>query len=190
MKIYALRHGQTDWNAADRIQGRTDIPLNEAGRKQAADAAAAISGGVDAVVSSQLTRAVETAAIIAEAKGLSRDDIIIDERLMERNFGDYEGKPVSSIDAFALRRYTDNLPIPNGESMRAVVGRVFECLDELLPSLEGKNVLLVAHGHVMRPIIWYFEGVPEAGREVNIEIHNCKLWCFDYDCKLRHNVIQ
>ncbi|MDR1563872.1 MAG: histidine phosphatase family protein [Oscillospiraceae bacterium] len=189
MKIYALRHGQTDWNAANRIQGRTDIPLNEAGRKQAAEAAAAISGSVDAVISSQLVRAVETAAIIAEAKGLSRDDIIIDERLMERNFGDYEGLPVSSVDVFALRRYTDNLPIPNGEAMGDVVERVFECLDELLPSLAGKNVLIVAHGHVMRPISWYFEGLPEIGREVNIETHNCKLWCFDYDCKLRSNVI-
>ena len=87
--LYIMRHGKTDWNALHKLQGRTDIPLNEEGRLMALKAHEEYkSWNIDVCYCSPLIRAVETAQIVLKNRGIP---IITDERLVEMSFGDYEG---------------------------------------------------------------------------------------------------
>ena len=93
MKVYIVRHGQTDWNVQHKAQGRSDIPLNETGRRQAEELRDKIKDiKFDAVYASPLKRARETAEIATDGEY----KIVFDDRLMERSFGDFEGKEISS----------------------------------------------------------------------------------------------
>lgn len=177
MEVYAVRHGQTDWNAVQRVQGRTDIPLNETGREQARSVAASLPDDIGIILSSPLKRALETAEIINERYGA---EIAVDDRLMERDFGAYEGVLVSDIDINNLRRWTDNAPTEGGESIRDVAKRVFEYLDEIGEKYRDENVLIVTHGHVLRAVYWYYNGLPQGGGEAEnvIEIENCVVFHF------------
>jgi len=137
--IAMVRHGQTDWNAAGLFQGSSDTPLNDVGRAQAAEAAVRLAGQPwDAVVSSPLSRARETAAIIAEALGLPLGGTI--PELVERDYGPYEG--TASDEAVK----TD----PRVEPLPAVVARGYTALERIRLELPGARVLAVAHGTIIR----------------------------------------
>jgi len=182
MKIYALRHGQTDLNASKRIQGcGYDPPLNAVGRRQAKSAARLLeSKGIGVICSSPLKRARETAEIVAKRLKFDKTQIIKCERLRERDFGDYEGLPFEAVDLSALRRYTDNAATPGGETIRDVAARVWSFLDEALNSdnLKGKTPLFVAHAHILRAMDWYFNGLPEPGGETAFVVDNCAVFEF------------
>ena len=140
-----VRHGQTDWNAQRRLQGATDIPLNDVGRGQARDAVAVLSGFEwDAIVSSPLSRAAETADLIAAGLGLSVARRV--PELAERNFGPAEGLRAGP-ELEALR-------IPNGfrgaESEDDAAGRGLAALEALAEEFRGRRVLAVAHGTLLR----------------------------------------
>ena len=138
MKIYAVRHGQTDLNAEGRIQGcKSALPLNEKGKKQAQEIANILSDkGIDLIITSPLKRATETADIIAEHLNIKHNKVVKGMRLCERDFGDYEGKLMSEVDVNSLRRWTDNMPTPNGETIRELAGRVFDYLDDRLDEMK------------------------------------------------------
>ncbi|MFF1383902.1 histidine phosphatase family protein [Arthrobacter sp. NPDC058288] len=140
-----VRHGQTDWNAQRRLQGSTDIPLNDVGRGQARDAAAALSGHEwDAIVSSPLSRAAETANLIADGLGLSVARHV--PELTERSFGPAEGLQAGP-ELEALR-------IPGGfrgaESEDEAASRGLTALEALAEEFRGRRVLVVAHGTLIR----------------------------------------
>jgi probable phosphoglycerate mutase len=140
-----IRHGQTDWNAQRRLQGATDIPLNDVGRGQARDAVAVLAGFEwDAIVSSPLSRAAETADLIAAGLGLSVARRV--PELAERNFGPAEGLQAGP-ELEALR-------IPNGflgaESEDDAAGRGLAALEALAEEFRGRRVLAVAHGTLLR----------------------------------------
>lgn len=140
-----VRHGQTDWNAQRRLQGSTDIPLNDVGRGQARDAVAALSGYEwDAIVSSPLSRAAETADLIAAGLGLSVARRV--PELTERSFGPAEGLQ----DGPEL----DGLRIPAGfrgaESEDEAASRGLASLKALAEEFRGRRVLVVAHGTLIR----------------------------------------
>jgi probable phosphoglycerate mutase len=140
-----VRHGQTDWNAQRRLQGSTDIPLNDVGRGQARDAVAVLSAYEwDAVVSSPLGRAAETAELIAAGLGLSVDRHV--PELTERHFGPAEGlRAGPELDA---------LRIPGGfrdaESEDEAASRGVGALEALAEEFRGGRVLVVAHGTLLR----------------------------------------
>ena len=141
-----VRHGQTDWNAQRRLQGSTDIPLNDVGRGQARDAVAALSGHEwDAIVSSPLSRAAETANLIAAGLGLSVARRV--PELAERSFGPAEGLQAGpELDA---------LRIPGGgflgaESEDEAASRGLGALESLAEEFRGGRVLVVAHGTLLR----------------------------------------
>ena len=95
MKLFLLRHGETDWNKEWRLQGFSDIPLNEKGIEQAKEAALGVKNiKFDAVYASPLDRAVTTASIIGN---VPRESIICDERILEADFGPFEGKPYHTL---------------------------------------------------------------------------------------------
>ena len=151
MKIYIARHGQTDWNSQHRAQGRSDIPLNETGRAQAETLRDNIKDiKFTAVYASPLKRAAETARI---ATG-NEYDIIYDDRLMERSFGDFEGAEVTSwletagCDIGDLRLNTN---VGNIEPVKDVLARTKAFLDDLKAKHSDEDVILVvAHGQVSR----------------------------------------
>ncbi len=140
-----IRHGQTDWNAQRRLQGSTDIPLNDVGRGQARDAVAVVSGYAwDAIVSSPLSRAAETADLIAAGLGLTVARRL--PELTERSFGPAEGLQAGpELDA---------LRIPGGfrdaESEDEAASRGLTALEELAEEFRGGRVLVVAHGTLLR----------------------------------------
>jgi uncharacterized phosphatase len=140
-----VRHGQTDWNAQRRLQGSTDIPLNDVGRGQARDAVAVLSDHEwDAIVSSPLSRAAETANLIAAGLGLSVDRRVLE--LTERSFGPAEGLQAGpELDA---------LRIPGGfrgaESEDEAACRGLAALEALAEEFRGRRVLVVAHGTLIR----------------------------------------
>jgi probable phosphoglycerate mutase len=140
-----IRHGQTDWNAQRRLQGSTDIPLNEVGRGQARDAVAALSGYQwDAVVSSPLSRAAETADLIAAGLGLSVTRRI--PELTERHFGPAEG--LQAGPELEALRTSDGFR--GAESDDDAAGRGLAALEALAEEFRGRRVLVVAHGTLIR----------------------------------------
>ena len=140
-----IRHGQTDWNAAQRIQGSTEVPLNDTGRGQATDAVGALSDyGWDFGVSSPLSRASETADLIAA--GLRIDVARRIPSLVERDYGPAEGL-TAGPELEALR-------IPSGfrgaESETRVASRGVGALTLLAEDHPGARIIVVSHGTLLR----------------------------------------
>jgi probable phosphoglycerate mutase len=154
--LYLARHGETDWNAAGRWQGQTDIPLNPRGRQQARDVAERLRAeGIASVASSDLLRARETADIVAAALGLEVGHVHTD--LRERRFGRFEGLTREEVAARFpgewARYVADPGPAPpGGESRDALLSRLLPAVrsaaDRLPPPL-----LVVMHGGAMRAIL-------------------------------------
>ncbi len=140
-----VRHGQTDWNAQRRLQGSTDIPLNDVGRGQASDAVSVLSGHEwDAIVSSPLSRAAETADLIAAGLGLSVTRRV--PELTERSFGPAEGLQAGpELDAL---RTPGGFRGAEGEDEAA--SRGLGALEALAEEFRGRRVLVVAHGTLIR----------------------------------------
>nr|WP_255529493.1 histidine phosphatase family protein [Leucobacter edaphi] len=150
-----IRHGLTDWNVARRMQGRTDIPLNDFGREQARDAAERLADGpaFDAIVTSPLLRARETAEIIADRLGIG--SVTEAPGLIERSFGEAEGMDVE----VAHERWPDFLAA-GMEPDSAVAERGLGALDGLADAHARGNVLAVSHGAFIRHLLAEISGVP------------------------------
>jgi broad specificity phosphatase PhoE len=151
--LLLARHGETDWNRDGRWQGHSDTPLNEAGRLQARELADQLDG-VDALYSSDLARARETAEIVAERLGV---EVRTDERLRERGFGAWEGLTTEEIEsrfAQAHRRWQvgEGFGADDAEPFDAFASRIHAFLDEVLHAHPGENVLVVSHGGSIRVI--------------------------------------
>lgn len=164
MKLYILRHGTTDWNRTGRLQGACDIPLNEEGIALAHDTALGMKDvPLDCIFSSPLKRAYVTAQIVSEGRGL---DIIIDNRLREISFGDWEGKICKGEHAEVtpedMRRYNNlsdgTLKAENGESLNEVIERAEDFMKDILSrkELEDKNILISTHGAFSRALLHYY----------------------------------
>ena len=165
-RIFLVRHGETDWNLAGRLQGSHDIPLNDLGREQAADTARVVdrlSGGAASLdfVASPLSRASQTMAILRAELGLPPDGFRRDTRLREIGFGRWEGATWPELrrrDPVSLAaRDADpwNFTPPGGESYAELSARVLTAIDELT----GDSVV-VTHGGVVRAMLHAFAGMP------------------------------
>lgn len=148
MRLYLVRHGQTAWNAEQRAQGHSDIPLDPTGQEQARQLGARFVGKrVERVLSSDLERARQTAAPIAEATGALHEETPI---LRERGFGDWEGEFFKDISnwwpAVEAIQGVDRLHLrpPNGESFADVWHR----LDPIVEDLQSEvgTTVVVSHG--------------------------------------------
>jgi broad specificity phosphatase PhoE len=151
--LLLVRHGETDWNRDGRWQGHSDTHLNDAGREQARQVAADL-GHVDVIYASDLTRARETAEIIAADLGL---DVRTDARLRERSFGAWEGLSMPEIeeqfgDALARWRLGDGPGADDAEPFEAFAERVREFVEEVLARHPDEAVLVVSHGGSIRVI--------------------------------------
>ncbi|WP_210481439.1 histidine phosphatase family protein [Naasia sp. SYSU D00948] len=144
--LVLVRHGQTDWNLARRIQGSSDIPLNDTGREQAREAGRLLAEERwDAIVSSPLVRARETAEIIARELGIDTVELV--PELRERHYGQAEGL----TGAEAEERYHGN--VPGRETPEMVLERVRPALVALAEEHPGQSVLVVSHGGVIGTLV-------------------------------------
>ncbi|WP_295071811.1 histidine phosphatase family protein [Ruminococcus sp.] len=155
MKIYSTRHGQTAYNKQEIILGTTDIDLDETGEKQAQELAEKINelGNIDLMIVSPMKRAMKTARAVAEKCGI---DMVIDERLREWDYGEYEGKS-RFTEGFAENKINFGVRMgKSGESLLQLSHRVYAALDDIISRYRDKNVLIVSHGGICRVIETYF----------------------------------
>ncbi|AOW15851.1 phosphoglycerate mutase [Hydrogenophaga crassostreae] len=152
-RILAVRHGETAWNRATRIQGHTDIDLNAHGRWQAEQLAQALSDqDIAACYASDLSRAHATAQAVADRHGLP---VQTHAGLRERCFGAFEGRTWTELEAahpvetLAWRKREPDFAPPGGESLRQLQERVVHAVSELAAQHPGEQVLMVAHGGVL-----------------------------------------
>ena len=156
--LLLVRHGETDWNAAGRLQGHTDRPLNEYGRRQARELAERLVGErIAAVYTSDLARARETAEIIAAPLGL---EVVLEPGLREKNWGNWEGL---TADERASIEYA-------GESTEAHRERVLDALNRIVEAHPGERVVVVTHGGSLRRIQAAVSGVALP------VLDNCGVW--------------
>ncbi len=162
--LLVIRHGETVWNIEQRYQGHGDSPLTETGRRQVSALGRRMKGlSFDALISSDLGRTRETAAIIADYTGHA---VALDSRLRERNYGVLEGLTVPEIKAAhpaVLDRLNTDDPdyiVPQGESHRQHYQRNIAFIEELLARKPGAKVALVAHGGVLESIFRHVAHMP------------------------------
>jgi broad specificity phosphatase PhoE len=166
--ILLARHGETDWNSERRWQGHADRPLNDAGREQARDLAETLAGRtIDVVYSSDLTRAHETALIVAEQLGLP---VEVDADLREVDVGDWSGRvhtEIEEIDPAGYRRWQEGGKGWNGgESYQEMGERVVAAVLRLAARHPGQTVLIVTHGGSIRACRATAAGVDYAASRV------------------------
>jgi broad specificity phosphatase PhoE len=140
------RHGQSEWNALGRWQGQADPPLSALGRRQALAAAERL-GTVDAIVASDLDRAMTTAAIIAESLGVG--PVLVDPRLRERSAGEWSGLTRVEIDEQWPGYLADHRRPPGFEPDESLLARTGAALDDLASAHPGAELLVVTHGGVV-----------------------------------------
>lgn len=171
-RLILLRHGQTEYNAASRMQGQLDTDLSALGQRQAATAAAALADrGPMLIASSDLKRARDTAEALAQRTGL---EVSTDVRLRETHLGDWQGMTHTEVDeampgARRLWRDDANWSPPNGESRIQVAHRAATVVDELVAQRgdwgTGERpeapVVLVAHGGVIAALTAALLALPE-----------------------------
>jgi 2,3-bisphosphoglycerate-dependent phosphoglycerate mutase len=156
-EILLIRHGETAWNAEKRLQGHLDIPLNAEGERQAAALGAALANEpIDAVFSSDLQRALQTARAVAAPRGMP---VVIDNGLRERCFGAFEGLQYHEIEtrypeAYAAWRARDrDARYPDGkhvaETLDEFHARVTGTLHRLLQQKSYRKIAVVTHGGVL-----------------------------------------
>ena len=173
--FYFVRHGQTVWNVQNKICGRTDIDLTEKGLEQAkALAHEAADKNLHLILSSPLKRAVKTAKIVSDTCKIS---VITDERLIEQNYGLYEGVDGKNEDYLTMKR-NFAYKYPEGESTMQVVCRIYGFLDEMKSKYKDKNILIVSHGGVCRIINTYFNDMTN-DEFYNYTLENAKLKGYD-----------
>ncbi len=154
MTLAFIRHGQTDWNRDGLLQGSSDIPLNDTGRAQARDAERMLEAwSWDAVVSSPLSRARETARIVADGLGLPLGPAY--DELVERDYGPLEGTP----SAAAMDRWPDRA-YPGAEPLEHVVERGLRALERIDADHPASNVVVVCHGTIMKYTLIRLTGYP------------------------------
>lgn len=175
--LVVVRHGETPQHAENRYVGRTDAPLTDEGRRQARELAGwAATAGLDAIWSSPLRRARETAEPSAAATGL---DLRTDERLVELDFGAGEGLTGAEMrKAFpearaAFERDPFRNPLPGGEPPARAIARAREAVESIADTVAGGTALVVAHGTLLRLLLCDLLGVdPGRYRDAFPEVHN------------------
>lgn len=164
-EVLLIRHGETAWNRGEVFRGRADVPLSERGREQAQGLARALAGRpIEAVYSSPLSRARETAAPVAQAVGL---EVVVDDRLVDMSFGEWEGRPRAEVEERWAELYEtwlrapERFRVPGGESLAEVLARAWPAMAEIAARHEVAAV--VSHRVVCKTVLCEAMGAGAAG---------------------------
>jgi probable phosphoglycerate mutase len=171
VRVVLWRHGQTIWNAERRYQGHTDIPLDETGQAQAVRAARLLAAlGPQAIISSDLSRAAETAQALGEVTGIP---VRHDRRLRERSGGDWEGLTNDEIRAKYPVEWAAWNP-PHGEAEELVADRFVRAVTEAVDPLPEAGTLVVAsHGSAIRAGLGRLLHLPQESWRMLGPVQNC-----------------
>ncbi len=167
-RLLFIRHGETDWNRQQRFQGQIDVPLNRTGQLQAERLGQRLAAeSFDLLVSSDLTRAQQTAAPLARAWGVQP---LLAPGLREQRFGAWEGLDVPTIKAqhaalwpHWLQHEGDFCLPGGGESLRQFHARVLAAVQQLVAQHTGRRLVLVTHGGVLDMLWRHAQGLPISG---------------------------
>lgn len=178
--VYFMRHGQTDMNVAQVLQGQVDCPLNDEGIRQAREAGARFRDSgleFDTVYSSPLSRAVDTAVHSAL---VDIDSVIVDPRIIEMDYGPFEGVGYADFDddMWNWLKDPDNVPAPDGiESIPDLMQRTGEFIDSLKDS-DGSSILVVTHGVAIRSMLGNIHKLTDtySPKVWGLPIPNCVLY--------------
>jgi broad specificity phosphatase PhoE len=173
-RIFFIRHGETDWNAAGRLMSRTDRPLNATGEAQATALAADLADlRWDRAFTSPLMRASRTAEVVL-ARRSDAPPLTPDERLVEMDFGPYEGWTEAEVEAdpVAVVRRRDGAGLPGGETPAEVEARARAFYDEIV-GLPGRT-LVVGHGRTLRILIAVCVLGVSASVSSSMRMRNCR----------------
>lgn len=177
--IYITRHGQTNWNVLKKVMGKCDEPLNEKGLEQANITKNSLpKEKIDLIICSPLLRAKQTAEIINEVLNVA---IIYDNRISERDFGEFEGMETKDFDFLGYWNYYKNEKYERAENIQDFFQRIYSFLDEITKEYRDKNIMLVAHGGVSIPVACYFnQSIPEGSLvEAGIVLNNCEIKAYE-----------
>lgn len=148
--IYITRHGQTDWNVQKKVMGRCDEPLNETGLQQAEETRKnLLNTKIDIIICSPIQRAKQTAEVINTDRNIP---VVYDERIIERDFGEFEGEQTKDFDFHGYWNYYKNEQYQSAENIQRFFERIYGFLEDITKRYQGKNVLIVAHGGVSIPV--------------------------------------
>jgi 2,3-bisphosphoglycerate-dependent phosphoglycerate mutase len=184
-QVLFIRHGETDWNRIKRIQGHIDIPLSEHGLLQAEQLAARLAHEkIDAVYSSDLQRAMQTARPFADALGL---DLNLNEGLRERFYGAFQGLDSDEINEKFPAEYVEwqtrdpgFAPPGEGESQRVFYHRVVHAMEPIIAAHPGGRIACVAHGGVL-DCIYRFAMKLQLSEPRDWPLLNCSINIVDYE---------
>lgn len=198
--VCVARHGETDWNIAGILQGWSDVPINDVGRQQArAFAAACAEAGFAAIWSSPLSRALETAEIVADVLGLPAPSC--HEGLKERHFGAIQGVPkaeLAELNPVLLQQILKRNPaafFEEGEAMDDFASRVLDAIGDIGECHAGESVLVITHGWVMDVITRHIRGLKRCailnlkrrnGESLWLEVENRVIAARDPGAEDRH----
>jgi broad specificity phosphatase PhoE len=173
-RLFAVRHGITDWNALGRIQGHSQSELTDTGRKQAEAISDRLAGErIDAIYSSDLNRAMDTARAIARPHALA---VHADARLREAAYGDWEGRTMDELRLLYPETVTQWMTEPvavaptGGESLEQVAARVGSLLDEFRARPTEEQIVVVGHGGSIRALLCLALNLPQGySRRVRVD---------------------
>ena len=172
MNLYVVRHGETIWNRARKVQGITDIPLTDKGKEEAVELRELVSKlNIDVVISSPLSRARETAKLLVDSKL----PINTDDRIKERDWGLNEGAFIDDVDKYDCWDVILNTRVQNIESVQDFMYRVSDFIEDIKVRYKDKNVLVVTHSAVSRVIHYLLGTIPEDGDLTKINIPNLRI---------------
>ena len=132
---------------------------------------------IDLILCSPLKRAIKTAEIINQGRNIR---MIIDERVSERDFGEFEGMSNTDFDFNAFWSYKQNLKYDKAENIKDFFRRVYNFLDNIKNEYAGKRILIVAHGGISIPVKCYFDGIPNAETLLPLCLGNCEVAKYSY----------
>lgn len=178
MRIYLVRHGQTNYNLKRLVQGRIDEPLNKTGIKQAKQTGQLIKQlnfKFDKIVSSPLSRAFETAHLIAK-KNNYKDNIILDNLLVERDFGEYELTEIKESFPIVMQEGFNENGFEDTETLKK---RIKSAISNLYLNHSDQTLILTVHAHVIRTIYVLMD--ENKYTYTNFYLGNCSIHVFDFD---------
>ncbi len=176
MKLYITRHGQTDGNVYKIMDGIRDIDLNENGIEQAKITRDNLKDiNFDLIICSPLTRTKHTMEII----NINNNPVIYDDRIIERDCGEFTGLSFDSLDRDLYWNYHDKTIYEKAESMKHLFDRIYSFLDEIKDKYKDKTILLVTHSGVTKVINCYFNGIPKDGNLQVLGLDNCEVKVYE-----------
>lgn len=178
MNLYIVRHGQTNVNLENCINSLNDDDLNSTGVIQALKLREYFKNvDYDFIISSPLTRTIHTAELL----NIKEKNIILDNRLIERDAGFFTKKAIEILDKNDWWNVYPKNDYKDAESVQDVIKRICSFLNEIKEIHKNKNIIIVTHGGIAKVIGCYFYGIPDDGNIERYALNNCEIKKFEFN---------